>query len=77
MSILKALWAIFKMIGRKIGDIQARILLTILYYAVFGPFAIAVRLRTDPLGLKHGMLRGWHPVSDGQGAIMDEARRQF
>ena len=76
MGILKAALAIFKMIGLKIGDIQARILLTLLYFAMFGPFAIAVRLRSDPLGLKHGMSRGWRPITDAQTA-MEEARKQF
>ena len=76
MGILKAALAIFKMIGLKIGDIQARILLTLLYFAIFGPFAIAVRLRSDPLGLKHGTSRGWRPITDAQTA-MEEARRQF
>ena len=76
MGILKAALAIFKMIGLKIGDIQARILLTLLYFAIFGPFVIAVRLRSDPLGLKHGTSRGWRLITDAQTA-MEEARRQF
>ena len=75
--ILKTAAAIFKIIGLKVGNIQARILLTLLYFAIFGPFAIAVRLRSDPLGLKHGMSRGWRPITDAQTAIMEEARRQF
>ena len=38
-----------KRVGRRIGDFQARVLLSFFYYTVFAPFAIAVRWVSDPL----------------------------
>jgi hypothetical protein len=40
---LRALGARWKVIAHRIGDAQARMLLSIFYFAVLGPFALVVR----------------------------------
>ena len=72
--VLRRLWEGWKRVGRKIGDFQARVLLTLFYFVILAPFAVVVRWRADPLGLKRG--GGWHPVVHA-GASPERARRQF
>ena len=50
---LKRLWKGWKAIGRKIGDFQARVLLTVLYAIVVLPVGLAVRLFGDPLRIRN------------------------
>jgi hypothetical protein len=50
---LKNLWSAWKKIAHKIGNFQARVILTVLYSVVVLPFGLAVRLFSDPLRIKH------------------------
>jgi hypothetical protein len=75
MTMLRRLWAGWKRIGRKIGDFQARVLLTIFYFVILAPFALGLRLLADPLGLKHAA--GWHPVAPRSDTPLERARQQF
>jgi hypothetical protein len=54
---LKAAWGAWKRLARKIGDFQARVLLTVLYAVVVLPFGVLTRMFSDPLKLKK------HPTS--------------
>jgi hypothetical protein len=74
LSLLRRLWAGWKRIGRRIGDFQARVLLTLFYFVFLAPFALAVRWKADPLGLKRP--GGWLPVVRGANPL-ERARRQF
>jgi len=40
MVFLKRLWQGWKRVGKKIGDFQARLLLTIFYFVILAPFEI-------------------------------------
>ena len=51
-SALIALWLAWKRLAHKIGNFQARVLLTIIYAIVLLPFGVAVRLFTDSLAIK-------------------------
>ncbi len=73
---LRALWQSWKRVARRIGDFQARILLTVFYYAVLGPFALVLRWLSDPLAIKPGGQRGWHPRNEPAGTPIERARRQ-
>jgi hypothetical protein len=72
--VLRRLWEGWKRFGRKIGDFQARALLTLFYFVILAPFALVVRWKADPLGLKQS--GGWSPVTRS-GDPRDRARRQF
>jgi hypothetical protein len=50
---LKNLWSAWKRLAHKIGNFQARVLLTLLYGIVVLPFGLIVRLFSDPLRIKH------------------------
>jgi hypothetical protein len=66
-----------KRLGRKIGDFQARVLLTIFYFAIIAPFALIVRWATDPLAVKRGTAKGWRLRPAPVGTPLERARRQF
>ena len=77
MSVLKMLWERWKVIAHKIGDFQARLLLSLFYFAVLGPFALGRRLGSDPLRLRPGAGAGWLTRASVEGEPLDLARRQF
>ncbi|MBI3457062.1 MAG: hypothetical protein HY002_14895 [Candidatus Rokubacteria bacterium] len=74
---LRRLWEGWRRVGRTVGDCQARVLLTLLYFVIVAPFALVVRLATDPLALKPGTPRGWHARPAPAGDPIERARRQF
>jgi len=74
---MKNLWEWWKRVARKIGDFQARVILTIFYFVVLGPFALAVRLGSDPLAIKPGTPRGWHPKTEGKSTTIEQTTKQF
>jgi hypothetical protein len=71
------LWAAWKRLARRIGDFQARVLLTMFYFIVLAPFALIVRLISDPLALKPARKRGWNEPRESLDYTIDLARRQF
>jgi hypothetical protein len=50
--MLKRAWQAWKELAHKIGNFQARVLLTILYVLIF-PFGLATRFMADSLRIKH------------------------
>lgn len=50
--MFKRLWEAWKRLAHKIGNFQARVLLTILYAVLVLPFGLAVRLFADPLHIR-------------------------
>jgi len=52
IEMLGRLWARWKVLAQKIGDFQARVILTLLYFVILGPIALLFKLFRDPLGLK-------------------------
>jgi hypothetical protein len=76
-GLIRALWERWKQIARKIGDFQARALMTVFYFVILGPVAIGLRWRSDPLAIKATTPRGWHPIEQQNGLPMERSRRQF
>ncbi len=76
-TLLRRAWQAWKRFGKRVADIQARILLTIFYYVIAAPFGLAMRSAADPLGLRRGPRYGWRPRPVMPGSLLDRARRQF
>jgi hypothetical protein len=72
---LKRLWTAWKRIAHLIGDFQARILLTLIYFVVVLPFGVVVRWGGDPLRIKRRPAM-WVGRSSGP-SNMEWARRQW
>ncbi|MFI5088967.1 MAG: hypothetical protein ACHP7P_02775 [Terriglobales bacterium] len=75
MNTLKRIWAAWKQIAQKIGNFQARVLLTVIYAVLILPFGLAVRLFSDPLRIKRRP-EAWLDHGDDPSTI-EWARRQW
>jgi hypothetical protein len=74
---VRELWAAWKRIARKIGDFQARVLLTVFYFVFLAPFALVMSRTSDPLALKPGTARGWGIRQSDPEYTIEMARKQF
>ena len=72
-----AAWEAFKRFARKVGDFQARLLLSVFYFLVVGPHAVLMKLFADPLGLRETQSKCWIERSRPEPKTLDEIRRQF
>lgn len=76
-TVLATLWARWKIIAHVIGNFQARVLLSILYFVLIPPFGLLVRMLMDPLELRrHHRETLWRALPP-RGTDLSEARRQF
>ena len=53
MEILKKFWRGWMRFGHFMGDIVARVVMTIFYFTILLPFGVGVTLFSDPLDRKH------------------------
>lgn len=74
---MKRLWEGWKRVAKKIGDFQARVILTVLYFIIIAPFALIVRWGADPLALKKSSQKGWRLKVDAEDSPMKRAINQF
>ena len=77
MNLIKKLWENRKILGHKVGNFQARLILTIFYFIVICPFAAVVKFVSKPLRLKVLHTSNWLAQPGGGDDIMARARRQF
>lgn len=59
LQTLKKLWAAWKRIAHRIGDFQARVLLTVIYAVLVLPFGLMISFFSDSLHTKKRPA-GWH-----------------
>ena len=74
---LSTLWQRWKALAHRIGDFQARVVLTIFFFAVFGLFALGVKILSDPLRLRPGSGSDWLERRIPRGDPRAQARRQY
>jgi hypothetical protein len=74
---LHPLWRRVKGFARKVGDFQARVILSLLYLVIIGPHALVVRIFTDPLRLRAERLPEWLIRHRPVARRLAQARRQF
>jgi hypothetical protein len=72
---LRRLWTGWTRVAHRIGNVQARVMLTVFYAVVVSPFALAVRVLSDPLRL--GAPPAWRPRDAPDTDIGPYARRQY
>jgi len=76
-GLLRLFWERWKRTAKRLGDIQARLLLTLFYFVLLAPFALALRRWSDPLAIKTGAAKGWRPRGVNEGSPREQATRQF
>jgi hypothetical protein len=73
--MLRKLWQGWKRLGRFMGNLLARIVLTLFYFTVFVPFGLGATLFSDRLEIKKVPDSLWRP-RDAQVDTLETARRQ-
>jgi len=73
MKIIRQIWEAWKRFGQFIGDLFARVILTLFYVTLFAPFGIGVRLLSDPLAARPQPARWLEREQTAQN--LDDARR--
>ena len=78
MAFLRKLWRVWLRFGQFLGDILARIVLTVFYFTLFVPFGLGVTLLSDPLHIRRESAQTWlsRGKEDDQ-ASLASAGRQF
>jgi hypothetical protein len=71
----RAVWRWWKGVARRIGDVQARIMLNLFYFVILAPFALVLR-RKDPLAIRSGAPRGWRSREGAARPVVEQAHRQ-
>jgi hypothetical protein len=74
--MIKKIWSLWKSFAQKVGNFQARIILSILYFLIVTPIGLFIRLFRDPLRLKERSNSYWLPVED-QTIDLDNTKRQY
>ncbi|MEP0763321.1 MAG: hypothetical protein HRF48_11365 [Chloroflexota bacterium] len=74
-EVRRIAWNRWKIIGEVFGDFQARLFAVLFYGTVFVPFALGVRLLSDPLRIRKPPTAWFQRAPVGHSP--DEARRQF
>jgi hypothetical protein len=69
------LWQWWKRTARKLGDAQARLVLSVFYFLIMAPFALVIRFCSDPLRIRHA--NGWIRRSDPPETTVGQAREQY
>ncbi len=77
MPTWRNLWEGWKVIAFKIGLVQSRILLTVLYVIVVAPFGIMVRVFSDPLGTRRTGRNTYYLATESRARGVEDARRQY
>lgn len=75
-ATLRAAWLRWQAIAEAISHVQAKLLISFLYLFVIAPFAIGVRVFSDPLETKRADGSRWRPLAR-QTTTLEAARRQF
>jgi hypothetical protein len=76
MAFLKKFWAGWKRFGHFMGDLLARVVLTVFYFTILLPFGLLTTLFGDPLNIKSKAKPDWLKRETGDQTVT-EARRQF
>ena len=76
ITLTKDFWQGWKAFGHFLGNLVARVVLSIFYFTIFVPFAFGVRLFSDPLQLKTTPADFWRPRTTGD-QTLEEVMRQY
>ena len=76
VGVLSRIWRRWTVIAHRIGEVQARLLLSVFYFVIVAPFALGLRLLSDPLRLGRAVPPRWLPRPRSEHEPLARARRQ-
>ena len=74
-QVLRAALERWKRVAHKIGEFQSRLILSVFYFVVFAPFALGLKMFSDPLQLRSS--HGWTERHEEKEPAAESSRRQF
>ncbi len=76
-DLLKRLWQNWKNFSKRIGSFQSGIILSMVFFILVSPFALAVKISSDPLRIKHLTNESnWLPKEEIENDL-EQFKRQF
>ncbi len=75
--MLKSLWRGWLRVAKTIGHVQSLVILTVVYFVVIAPFALAIRFVSKPLGLRGAPSWHWLPRTKESTASLSLMKQQF
>ena len=76
-NLFKKLWHSWKDFSQRMGSFQSRILLSLFFFIFISPFALAVKVFSDPLNIKNNTKKSqWLPKKEIKDEL-EQYRRQF
>ena len=74
---IKKLWQSWKNFSERMGSFQSRIILSLFFFIFVSPFALAVKIFSDPLNIKHHTSKShWLPKEEIP-TDLERYKRQF
>lgn len=73
--MLRRIWEAWKVVAKKIGDFNARVILTLFYFVLLAPLALVIR-KHDPMGIRIKKKQEWLQKTPPQGNPLDRAVQQ-
>lgn len=70
-------WKSWKNFSKKLGSFQSRSLLSLFYFIITFPFALGVKIFSDPLRLKHKKHQSYWLSRKALHSSQDDLRKQF
>jgi len=74
---IKKLWQIWNNFSKRMGNFQSRIILSLFFFIFVSPFAIAVKIFSDPLNIKHQSSKSHWLTKKEKKTDLEQLRRQF
>ena len=76
-NLVKRLWQSWGNFSKRTGSFQTRILLSLFFFILVTPFALAVKVFSDPLSIKHESGDSYWLSKIKSEADLEQFRRQF
>ncbi|OQY48392.1 MAG: hypothetical protein B6242_02515 [Anaerolineaceae bacterium 4572_78] len=73
----KKIWHVWKGYGQFLGNLLARVVLTIFYFTIMLPFSLGSTLFGDLLKIKGNRTKYWIPREEHALTTINDASRQF
>ncbi len=74
---IKKMWQHWGYFSKRMGGFQSRIILSLFYFIFVSPFALAVKIFSDPLNIKHKSSKSHWLTKKEINADLEQSRRQF
>jgi len=74
---IKKLWQIWNNFSKRMGSFQSRIILSLFFFIFVSPFAIAVKIFSDPLNIRHKTTKSHWLTRKEIKTDLEQSRRQF